>query len=357
MLADDAAMQCTLLIPRLWWSRDAAAEAYRDLAVPALETLCARATHHAFPPIGWEAWLCQAFEVERQRDWPIAPITLTQDGGDPQDAYWMRADPVHLRAHRHQLLLADSSAFDISQGEADILTQALNAHFDSEAFRFRAPSPERWYLRLDSLPQIGTTMLDDVAGTSIDPCLPKGPDALHWHRIMNEIQMLFHENPVNEAREARGELPINGVWLWGGGRSTAVRGRHFSNVTSDEPLASALAERADIPTAVLPADGRTWLDAGHDAERGPSALVVLNSLTAPARRGDVNGWRNALAELETRWIAPLLAALKKGRFQELVLVAPGNSGCARFELTRSQLFRFWRARRPLASYLALEHQT
>ena len=133
-------MPHTLLIPHLWWSRDVAGEAYRDLAVPMLETALTHATRRSYAAIAWEAWLCQAFEVERQRDWPIAPLTLTIDGCEPRSSYWLRADPVHLRAHRDRLVLADSSAFDISRDEADAFIEALNGHFAADKLHFVAPA-------------------------------------------------------------------------------------------------------------------------------------------------------------------------------------------------------------------------
>jgi hypothetical protein len=36
--------------------------------------------------------------------------------------------------------------------------------------------------------------------------------------------------------------------------------------------------------------------------------------------------------------------------RQLVLVAPGHTGCQRFELNRSMLLRFWRTRHTLAAY-------
>jgi hypothetical protein len=336
------------LIPHLWWSRDAAGDAYRDLAVPQLQTLMARARYRRFPAIGWQEWLCQAFEVERQRDWPIAPLTLAIDGGDPADAYWLRADPVHLRPHRDQLLLADSTAFAVSQSEADALVHALNTHFEVEGLRFTAPRPDRWYLGLAADPEIVTHSLDEVAGTFVDPYLPTGAKALHWHRISNEIQMLLHAHAVNEAREAKGDLTINGVWLWGGGRPTAVRGRHFSALGSDDALALALAAHAEVPVMPCTDDAKGCLRSAS----GPAAhyLLILTALTGPARRGDLEAWRGAAEELDRRWVAPLLEALRDGVIRQLVLVAPGHTGCQRFELNRSMLFRFWRTRHTLAAY-------
>lgn len=345
-------MQCTLLIPHLWWARDAGEEAYRGLALPHLETLASRAQHSRFPAIGWEGWLCQAFEVERQRDWPIAPLTLMIDGGEVGDAYWLRADPVHLRPHRDRLLLADSTAFPVPRAEADALVAALNAHFEADGLRFTAPCAERWYLRLDADPEIATSALDDAAGAIVDPFLPSGAKAMHWQRIANEVQMLLHAHEVNAAREARGELPINGVWLWGGGRRAAVHGRHFSSVTGDEPLVAALAASADIAAAPLGSGAEAWLRSDFMSGPGRQHLVVLGQLTAPARRGDLEAWRRALEALDAHWIAPLLIALRAGKFEELALVAPGLEACQRFELRRVDLLRFWRLRRSLAHYVA-----
>ena len=50
-----------------------------------------------------------------------------------------------------------------------------------------------------------------VAGEDIDRFLPAGRDGKAWHAVMNEVQMLFHDHPVNVAREARG-IPVPDCW-------------------------------------------------------------------------------------------------------------------------------------------------
>lgn len=347
----DAFMQCTLLIPDLWWPGAASDEVYRDLAVPELQTLLARARRRSLPAISVEGWLCQAFEVARQTDWPVAPLTLTVDGGDPGVAYWLRADPVHLRPHRDHLLLADSSAFTIAQNEADELVAALNTHFAAEGMCFLALRPDRWYLRLESDPEIATHPLGEVVGVDVNPYLPTGRNALSWHRICNEAQMLFHDHPVNGAREARGEPAINSVWLWGGGRKPAVPGRRFSAVWSDDTLALALAARAGVPAAPVAAAGSRWLQLPREtSDSDDHYLLVLAQLAPGARRGDFSVWRDELAAINRRWLAPLLAALKRRLLHRLTLVAPGRTSCERFELTPWELFKFWRTTRPVADY-------
>ena len=46
--------------------RDDGEAPYRELELPATTLLLSRARSRRFPPLGVEAWLCQAFEVERR---------------------------------------------------------------------------------------------------------------------------------------------------------------------------------------------------------------------------------------------------------------------------------------------------
>jgi hypothetical protein len=46
--------------------------------------------------------------------------------------------------------------------------------------------------------------------------------AKKWRQMQNEIQMIWHDHPVNAARMERGELPINSVWLQGVGSLSQI---------------------------------------------------------------------------------------------------------------------------------------
>src|SRR5258706_12905075 len=67
-------MHCTLLVPDLLLSRHSGAAPYRDLQMPALAQLLARARCTAFEPLSLEAGWCEAFEVPRHHDWPVRPF-------------------------------------------------------------------------------------------------------------------------------------------------------------------------------------------------------------------------------------------------------------------------------------------
>ena len=344
-------MHCTLLIPGLFWPRAGADEVARGLEVPALRRLLARSEAQRFAPVTPEGWLCQAFQIERGQDWPVAPLTLELDGGEPDDAYWLRADPVHLKIERHRLLLVDNALFHIAHDEAQALAATLNAHFEREGLAFHAPHPKRWYVKLPRTPALLTHSMNEAAGHDVKPYLPEGADALEWHGVFNEAQMLLHAHAVNVSREERGEPAVNSVWFWGGGRRQMVRGRPFGAVWANDAVATAIGAEAEASAVPLPRDAAAFFsaaaDAAHEAE---SHLLVIDSAANAAAYGDKEGWRERLSRLEAQWFVPLLDALRTGRVTGLAIVVPGPETCLRFDVARLDLYKIWRQLHVLSAY-------
>ena len=54
-----------------------------------------------------------------------------------------------------------------------------------------------------------------ASGLNLRDLMPAGRDGARVRSLVNEIQMLLHEHPVNAARLARRQPVINSVWLWG----------------------------------------------------------------------------------------------------------------------------------------------
>ena len=322
-------MHCSLFIPD-FFSTESVAPANR---LAAAETLIAKGRRKHAAPITPEAWLFWRFEAHKQRDGPVAPYTLLADGGTPGIHFWMRADPVHLSVGSESLAF-DGAALDVSRSEAGALVAALNRHF-GEALAFDAPVPERWYVKFPGAPELITTPPSAARGTAIGDKLPSGPDAMRFRALMNEVQMLLHDHPVNTEREARGVPAVNSVWFWGGGALAVPAARPFSIVFSDDPLARGLALAAGIPGRRLSGNAETVLSA-LPAEG--TALIALD----PARS----------AALERDWFGPLLAALEGGRIGMLSLSLGGADSFLEVETVRSDLRYFWRTRKPLQSYLA-----
>ena len=339
-------MNVRLVIPDLVWPGEGS-EVYEGLAVPALEQLFAKGRRARSPAETLEGWLLADFGVDLGNELPVAPYTLLADAGDPGADAWMRADPVHVQIAREALLLADAQTFSLARDDAERLVESLNRHFAPSGLVLYPLRVDRWYLRLPSIPSLTTTPLPHARGRAVSMELATGPDAVRWHAIANEAQMLLHADPVNAAREARGEPAVNSIWLWGAGRLGPVKERRGLHVHADEPLARGLALAAKEPLSPLPASLKAFL---ADAPDNGIAMVVLDALRSPAAYGEAGAWRERLESIERNWIAPLLGALKQGRIGMVTLSSPGEGGSLRVEATRQDLRYFWRRMKPLEDY-------
>jgi len=335
-------MHVHFVVPDLFLPREAAAGACAGLHLPALEKILARAQPAPLPASSLEEWLSAAFGAENQA---IAPVTLQADGEYPGAAYWLRADPVHLILRGDQLILRPIGTLDAD--EAGQLCASLNRHFAEYGLHFMAPQPQHWYLRLGSAPGITTHPLAQAAGKDIHALLPHGADALCWHKLLNEIQMLLFEHPVNQAREARGEWPINSVWPWGGGHAPDRLLRPFERVSTDSPLAAAFAKVAGIGHSALPGDAAQCLAGGKG-----ETLIVWDGLRHALQLGDLGEWRDSLQRLEQTCASPLLKALRDGRIEKITLDVLQAHASQRFVLTRGMAWRFWRLSMRLEHYAA-----
>lgn len=150
---------------------------------------------------------------------PNAAKAWQQTGNLQQHDFWLFATPVHLILGQDSFVLSDPTNLTVSDEEADAMIASLNIHFSHPDFYLKGfklyRSGTTWFLGLDTDPQIATSNISALINKDISPYLPKGSGALAWANWQNELQMLLFSHPVNIAREARGELPINSLWCYG----------------------------------------------------------------------------------------------------------------------------------------------
>lgn len=293
---------------------------------PSLSKLVTRGIHRALPVHDLEGLLFHVFDIDTDpaRDRPVAPLTRLSDQLDAQlqGGYWLRADPVHLRADRNTVMLFEPQVLDLCADELDTLTNTLNAHYRADGWRFFFPHPRRGYVWLPEDPCIRTYDLAEVNGRSIDERLPSGPRGRQWQSVLNEMQMLLHASPINETRQRRGALPVNGLWLWGGGAQAprVTKSPSWNAVWADDPTAVGLAHAAALAVYGCPSSAHALLTAGV------TALVVLNAAVDDAQ------W-------ERNWWQPLHHALHTRTLSHLTLYSE-RGHC--LDLKPTDLWRFWR---------------
>jgi hypothetical protein len=271
------------------------------------------------------------FGVAREpgRDLPVAAVTRIVDAGVIDREWWIRADPVYLEARRDSLVL--HAGLGLRRDEAEQLATELDESLALDGWLLKAPVPERWYLKPPAEAAITTTPLSEAVGRNVHPLLPQGPDRPVWHSRLNELQILLHTSSVNAAREARGELPANSVWFWGGGRLPRVTADIWGAVYAHDPVSVGLARLAGTPAQPVPPDGAALL-AGLTAG---AALVVLEP---PGE---------TLERFCMLWLAPLLAAVHGDGISALTVVSDYGPG---FRYVRRHRWRVWRRGRPLSEW-------
>jgi hypothetical protein len=212
--------------------------------------------------------------------------------------------PVHWRVALDHVELVGDAKLGVSSDEAHAIWQAVEPLLHDDGFTgFRVG--EHWMLAHDDFALTHTSSIDRACGHAVEDHRPHGPAASRWGRLQNEIQMLLHNHPVNDARDERGQLPINSLWLSGTGRLDPA----VEAPSDDVQLELRLREPA------LRGDLAAWLDAWQTIDREriapllnePAARLTLCSIDraptlAPRRLPWWQRWRKpAPVNLDALW--------------------------------------------------------
>jgi hypothetical protein len=245
------------------------------------------------------------------------------------------ADPISLGFTRDALLVHGPQSLSLAQTEVDALLHALNTEF-IDLGTFHAASPERWYLDTTKASAIFHP-LSDVVGRPVALFAPEGEQAREWNRIANEIQVVMHAHPVNQARVAQGLQEANALWFWGQDSGQALsRQLPAERFISTDPLVRGLARKHGVDS-VFPhgasasfeaTPGTTWW---HDG-----------SLYEATQRGDFSAWIKALERINTELLDPVWHAWRQGRLQSISVLAPGDKSSLIVTLGQGARLAFWR---------------
>lgn len=296
---------------------------------PILQKFIARADRLASPaPTDMISRIATEFRLAPSPDgtFPVAPYTRLADGGEPDGGFWLRADPVHLVPHIRGMQLVTAEHLGLAAEEGALLANALGEVFTARGCRLEPRTGARWYLRAPRPLAASTTPLSGSDVRELREQMPSGPDGAWLRALLTEVQLVLHDSPVNAARRARGQPPVNSLWFWGGGSVSEVAQGAPDCVWSDDPLATGLAIAGRIAHQPTPASAAHWLAGARAGDH----LVMLG---AAARE-------TSLETFENLWIAPLIAAMRAGELESLTLAA---ENAPLLHGTRATMRRWWRA--------------
>ena len=328
-------MHLTAFVPGALVPTELSVELVSALKVPALSRLLERAARSVesscTPGLADATWISrEVYGVPPPA--PTAPFAwaaLTRTS-DSQPHVW-HADPVHIAIGRDSLIVQDLANAAPNDAEADALLVVANEYLQSAGCALHRTGTN-WFLLADRAWAMSPLPLSAVLGQPLPMADSAKGDALRWSRLHNEVQMRWHADPVNEAREARGLPVVNALWLHGGGTWSARPPLKWRCLHS---------ARADLQGLFIAAGAAV---ASPDAMLTDGALLVCDDAIASARDGDWTRWLDAMQAVDRR-----LAALPPSATLELVLT---GWRCARaWSVHPSDRFYFWR-RTALAQALA-----
>lgn len=251
----------------------AAGQALSTLQLPNLERLLARLAPSRRDE-GDELSLSPPHERALAQAWgwtlagdgllPFAAHAARRDNLPVQagDEGWALLSPAHWHVGTEQISLGDPVALGLDEALSRLLFEALTPLFTDDGWQLLWGAPSRWYARHPSLATLPSASLDRVIGRNVDLWLGSHAGARLVRRLQAEAQMLLHQHPLNEAREAEGLLPVNSFWLSGTGPTQPAA--NANGVTCDDRLrAPALAE-----------DWTTWAEAWAAVDTGPVAELL-----------------------------------------------------------------------------------
>lgn len=320
-------MHLTVMVLGALVPAELVAELATSLTAPALTRLLARAERTAdaaaAPGLAGSDWLArEVFGTAPPA--PTAPYARAALSGSYDARQVWHADPVHIAVGRESLIVQELGAASPAPEEADALIAAASALCAEHGCDLQRAG-SAWFLSNWHAWSMRPQPLAAMSGTPMPLPAAGETDALIWSRLHNAIQMVWHEHPVNQAREREGRPAINGLWLHGGGHWAPLAPLRWQRVHSRDAGLRGAARAAGA------------VDANEDEVPHEDALLVWDDALAARRQMDWQDWIAAMTTVDRR-LAKLPAA-----GVELVLTGPQRR--KQWSARPTDRFRLWRRHR------------
>ncbi|MBW0454393.1 MAG: hypothetical protein IXK25_01830 [Candidatus Kinetoplastibacterium crithidii] len=171
---------------------------------------------------------CTAFEAWQIKNTGFVPNdnqTISSALGpfltnfEKQDNYpiWL-LELVNIEINTSGINLSNPYSTNLSYSESLCLFDSIKHILHDYQFKIEFISPQRWRIFLpDSFHQISLSPYF-IFEKQINVFSNFKIEILQLRKLLNEVQMFFHNHEVNIYRERNGLKPINFLWLYGGAK-------------------------------------------------------------------------------------------------------------------------------------------
>jgi hypothetical protein len=282
---------------------------------------------------GWRSWLADwagRGELAAIAPARIAAAPHAQLAGRPE-TLWL-AVPVHLSAGLARVHLAPAGLLYLHEDELAQLALDFAAAFAGSGFSLTPASARELLLLTPGIEAVATPEPARLAGAAVNEALPRGPAAAGLRRTWTETEMWLHSLPRNQARR----VPVTALWPWGalgaGTLPQAAAAGDGPRAFAGDAYVRGLWHICGLACHAVPPGVDAVL--GSDAP-GRAVLVVEAGSLLKEGTEDLGA---ALAQLDARYLAPAVRALRAGRIGRLRLIA--NDRC--LTAGSGAALRFWR---------------
>ncbi len=304
-------------------------------ASASLDWLLARSDRSPARP-AWREWLLEGAGLgdDVLRQFPAGPCVHVAWTGALARGCWACAAPVHLLAGLDHLRLAAPAPLPIQDDVSAALVAGVNEHLADSGFTLVSIPGHGWLCMCPEDLDCDASEPAAVVGGNLRDWLPTGRDARRVQAWINEAQMILHEHPLNDRRKARGDPPVNSVWIWGFGSAGKPAGNAASTLVTDDDWLKGL-WRLHGGTVLEPAE----LNSGVEAARSPGTTRIAIVSEPPD---------GALGERSPPAMPRLLETIRTALESGTVARVSIHAGSEVLELDRRARWRFWRRAKALS---------
>ncbi len=191
-----------------------------------------------------ESWLSTRFGLSLSGTVTVAAYQRFAYPQPAPPAGEFTVTPVCLRAGMDHLVLQPGRDLQITAAEASQLIESANAFLAQDGISLAALDPDCWLLKIPDSLRLELRSSMQAGGRNVHAYMPAGEDGRRLRSILNELQMLWHDQPVNTRRQTEGLAAINSIWVEGQIRPDAISAplqTSFATVFSDQAVTRGLA--------------------------------------------------------------------------------------------------------------------
>lgn len=164
---------------------------------------------------------------------------------DASQPVWL-AELVHVSPSRDGAALLPANELGIAPDHSVALLESVQTMAEESGFRFELLDAGLWraYLPRNCSPDIVASPAI-VSLSSVNDWWQQDAASRPWRKLVNEIQMLWFDHPVNQQRYQRQQVPVNSLWLFGGAKATQLATPEANNENMVYPQLLDAANRHD----------------------------------------------------------------------------------------------------------------